>query len=377
MAAGKLGNHRFYLRQRPVMLALLSVLAVAFFLAVTGLSHAHYAQREALGERWFSRGVADLNARHFDAAVTEFRSALLYSRDNYSYQLNLAEALIGLKRTGEASAYLLNLWDRQPEDGLVNLELARIAAQEGQIDQAVRYYHDAIYATWAADENGQRHAARLELIELLLRNHAQADAQAELIALTESAGDDPVEQTRIGQLFLKAHADEHALNAFQAVLRSDRYNSVALAGAGQAAFELGQYPLARQYLEAAMAADPNDTQSVDRLKTTELVLNIDPFRRDLSVSQRDRAAMQAFATAGQRMRACAVLIAPGSGPSLEERWISLEPQITETALRRNPDLVETAMDLVFRIETETSNVCGTPVGTDLALLMIARLHERN
>ena len=68
--------------------------------------------------------------------------------DDYAYQLNLAEALIGLKRTGEASTYLVNLWDRQPEDGLVNLELARIAVQKGQTEQALRYYHNAIYAAW-------------------------------------------------------------------------------------------------------------------------------------------------------------------------------------------------------------------------------------
>ena len=114
MASGTLSRYRFYLRQRPALLVLLSVITVAFFLAVTALSRAHEAQRQALGNRWFNRGVADLNAKRYEAAVTEFRSALLYSRDDYSYQLNLAEALIGLKHTAEASAYLLNLWDREP-----------------------------------------------------------------------------------------------------------------------------------------------------------------------------------------------------------------------------------------------------------------------
>ncbi len=141
MAGGRLEEVRLYLRQQPVMLALLAGLVVIFFLVVTGLSRAYQGQRQSLGSRWFSRGVADLQAQRFDSAVTEFRSALLYSRDNYAYQLNLAEALIGLKRTGEASSYLVNLWDRQPEDGIVNLELARIAVQKGQTEQALRYYH--------------------------------------------------------------------------------------------------------------------------------------------------------------------------------------------------------------------------------------------
>src|SRR5438270_5231763 len=125
---------RGYLRQQPIMLALVAFLAVFFFLGVTIISRAYHAQRSSLGSRWFSRGLADLRTGRYDAAVMEFRSALLYSRDDYNYQLNLAEALIGLKRTGEASSYLLNLWERKPEDGVVNLELARIAVQKDQIN---------------------------------------------------------------------------------------------------------------------------------------------------------------------------------------------------------------------------------------------------
>ena len=69
-------------QQQPTLLALLALLAVLFFLAVTGLSRAYHAQRDSLGDRWFTRGVVDLSARHYDSAVMECRSALLYSRDN-------------------------------------------------------------------------------------------------------------------------------------------------------------------------------------------------------------------------------------------------------------------------------------------------------
>src|SRR5450432_1386469 len=58
-------NLRYYLRQQPVMLAIAMVLVVIAFVAVTALSHAYHAQREALGDRWFNRGVADLNAKNF------------------------------------------------------------------------------------------------------------------------------------------------------------------------------------------------------------------------------------------------------------------------------------------------------------------------
>src|ERR1700722_10083070 len=86
-----------YAGRNPLSFALLAVLAVAFFLAVSGLSRVYRAQQESLGNRWFSRGIADLKQQRFDHAVNEFRNALRYSRDNYTYQLNLAQALIGLK----------------------------------------------------------------------------------------------------------------------------------------------------------------------------------------------------------------------------------------------------------------------------------------
>jgi tetratricopeptide (TPR) repeat protein len=378
MAERRLEELRLYLRQQPVMLALLAVLALIFFLAVTGLSRAYHAQRDALGNRWYSRGVGDLSARRFESAVTEFRAALLYSRDNYVYQLNLAEALIGLKRTGEASAYLVNLWDRQPEDGLVNLELGRIAGQKGQTEQALRYYHNAVYAAWPGDQEVKRREARLELIEYLLSIHARAQAQSELIALEENLGEDPAQQERVGDLFLQAQDYEHALGAYHLSLRSDRHNEGALAGAGMAAFQLGRYPLAERYLQAAVAGNPGDAQSADRLKTTELVLRMDPFRRQISVAQRDRNVVAAFATAGQRIKSCGVPKgAVASQPNLADRWARMKPQISEQDLRRDPDLVEAAMDLVFGIERQTSATCATPVGTDLALLLIAKLHEGN
>jgi tetratricopeptide (TPR) repeat protein len=376
MAFRATARYRFYFRQRPVILATLTVLAVVFFLAVTGLSRIHQAQRQSIGVRWFNRGIADLNAQRYDAAITDFRAALLYAPDEYSYQLKLAEALIGQGHTGQALAYLTNLWDREPESGIVNLQLARIAAQRGETDDAIRYYHNAVYAVWPNGQEGRRRDARLELIEFLLRIPDKAQAQGELIALAASVGPDAAQQGRIGELFLRAEDYEHAREAFDTVLKSDRHNPAALAGAGQAAFALGRYSLAQSYLQAALAANANDTASADRLKTTQTVLHMNPFRRHMPVAERDRIVVEAFQTAGERLKNCKLpVMSVAAQPSLSDEWTRLKPQITEQGLRRNPDLVETAMDLVFRIERKTSIVCGTPTGDDLALLLISKMHE--
>lgn len=372
-------NLRLYFRQQPVIFAVLTVLAIAFFLIVTGLSRLYKSQRESLGNRWFARGVAELNMKNYVAAVSDFRGALLYSRDNYSYQLNLAEALIGEGHTGEASAYLLNLWDREPDNGQVNLELARIAAHQGKTKEAIRYYHDAVYAAWPSDQDENRHQARLELIQLLLRTQAYTDAQSELIALSENVGDEPGREASIGELFLQAQDPEHALGAFRITLKTDRHNLAALAGAGNAAFQLQRYQVAERYLQEAVAEDPKDAQSASRLKTTESVLHLDPFQRQISASERSRRVTEAFDVAGQRLEKCPVQgtgVHPGGSiSSLNDEWSTMKPKITPRELRGNPELVDSAMDLVFRIERQSSLVCGTPTGEDLALMLIAKVHE--
>jgi predicted Zn-dependent protease len=380
MAAPNLARYRFYLRQRPALLVALSILAVIFFLAVTGLSRAYHRQREFLGNRWSARGFADLKAKNYDAAVGAFRTALLYSRDDYSYQLNLAEALIGLNRTGEASAYLLNLWDQEPENGVVNLELARIARQQGRTDEAVRHYHNAVYAAWPRQQEDQRREARLELIDLLLQRKAVGDAQAELIALAANVNDEPGLQKTLGDLFLHAGDYEHALAAYRTALRTSQHDAAAMAGAGHAAFELERYASAQHYLKSAIAANSTDSQSALLLETTESVLQMDPFRPHISTTDRNRAVMDAFATAGQRLASCPLpkVGTPGrigSAASLNDEWNALKPRINAAGLSRNPDLADTAIDLVFRIERQTSMVCGAPTGTDHALFLIAKLHE--
>ena len=380
-ASRKLFNLHLYLRQRPVMLGVLSALAVILFLVVTGLSNIFYAQRQALGDRWFHRGVSDLEAKKYQAAVTNFRSALLYSRDDSNYQLNLAEALLGANQTAQAYAYLLNLWDREPENGQVNLELARIEAAKGQPQRAIRYYHDAVYAVWPNQQEQERVNARLELVELLLRLNAKAQAQAELIALRESVGEDPAEQVRMGDLFMRAGDYERGLAAYRVAVKADPHNSRALAGAGYAAFMLALYPLAEQYLQDAAEANPDDKTSDERLKITEMVLKMDPYRSIVSADERNHLVMRAFAIAGQRLTKCGVPNGVVSGermePSLGDRWTAMKPQITLAQLTRQPDLADKAMDLIFRIERQTNTFCGTPAGADMALLLIAKLHEAN
>jgi tetratricopeptide (TPR) repeat protein len=228
-----------------------------------------------------------------------------------------------------------------------------------------------VYAAWPADQESKRRDARVELIELLLRIGARAQAEAELIALGENVGDDPTQQERIGNLFLRAKDYEHALAAFRVSLRSDPHDEGNLAGAGTAAFELGQYTVAQHYLAEGAAMNPQNAE------IAETVLKMNPFRRQISAKDRSEIVREAFALAGQRIKNCAVptSAAPGgiaAEKNLSDEWNQMRPKITDQHLRTDPELVDSAMDVVFRIERQTSILCGQPAGDDLALLLIAK-----
>src|SRR6185312_9383482 len=150
-----------------------------------------------------------------------------------------------------------------------------------------------------------------------------------------------------------------------------------MTGAGNAAFQLGRYSEAARYLRQGL--DAGDKSAEPQLKMAELILDLDPFRPVLKAANRDRMVMQGFAAAGSRLKACST---PGSFSvpadeltKFDQAWTKLKPQITERELRRNPDLVNTAMALVFSIERETSGMCGGMTDTDNALLLIANQHE--
>src|SRR4029077_9125695 len=99
-------------------------------------------------------------------------------------------------------------------------------------DDALHYYHNASYGIWPNDGDQKRRAAQFELVEFLLRENSLPQAQAELISMSTSMPADSDYHLRLGELFVSAQDNEHALAQFQQVVRLNRENSSALAGAG-------------------------------------------------------------------------------------------------------------------------------------------------
>jgi tetratricopeptide (TPR) repeat protein len=364
------------------------LIAVVGFALVSRLVTRLKANEKQIAWHAYEAGLAEVSAGRPERALDDFRAALVYDSDNSVYQLNLARALRETGRLNESEAYLLHLWNAAPQDSTINMALARLAARRGSVDDALRYYHNAIYGVWASNPDQNRRQARFELIEFLLKQNASPQAQAELLALAQVLPSDPGGHLKVAKLFAQARDYPNALQQYKLVLKLNGEDPEALAGAGEASFQSGRYRTAERYLQESVKADPENAHARNRLETATLVLAADPFLRRISYMERNRRIEGAFAQAGDRLRTCAqeksldltspsggALMPSGELPELWNRWQGARGDLRHLRALSNTDVPDKLMDIVFQIEKQTALQCGDPAGRDLALLLISRDRE--
>jgi len=375
-------------RSVPVVLLMLSLAAAVAFAAVGHLVSRYNANQQARGRKLYVQGLAEAQAGHYDEAIATFRAALTCEPTNSQYQLSLARALRDSndpRRLDEAESYLLALWQRTPQDAAVNLALARVAAHRGSVEDATRYYHNAMYGVWNSDPDANRNRARIELVQFLLKKGARAQADSELIALAAALLSDPESHLQAAQLFQQAQDYNSALAQYQDVFKLDPANPAALAGAGETAYRSGNYNAAQRYLRAAVSTNPVDANARQLLASTDLILHANPFHSHISDAERNRRIAAAFAQAETRLSECAqqtgvdlkasATASPSPLSTLQSRWMAVKPDLHRLRSPAETDLPDAIMDVVFQIERQTAATCGPPQGLDLALLLISQKRE--
>jgi tetratricopeptide (TPR) repeat protein len=361
-------------------LVLVSIVLLAVFFVITGfVVRRYHASQQALGGRWYQRGQDALKANRPEEAVNDFHTALVYARDNTVYQRRLAEALVKAEHLAEAEVYLRTLWVRQPGDGTVNLELARLSAHSHNVPEAIRYYHNAIFGVWESSPESNRRQVRIELCKFLLAEDEKTAAESELIALQAELPPDAGLHTQIGTMFVQVEDYRRALQEFQQALKLNPKQAGAWAGAGEASYQLTDYTQARRYFQKAVDLDPKNLEAARKLQISRLVLELDPFQRRLSQNERGRRTVAAFQQALSRLKQCA----ESRGVNLQDQQVAapfasvyasmkkIQPKVRRRNLRRNPDLITNVMDLVMQMEETAQQACGTPPAPDQALLMIS------
>jgi tetratricopeptide (TPR) repeat protein len=382
-------------RRTPLVVAALVAITILGFAIVARLVTRLKANEKRIAFHAFEAGMAAYQGNNPERALDDFRAALSYDHDNPTYQLSLARALRDTGRLDESEAYLIHLWEGSPQDSTINLALARLAARRHSVDDALRYYHNAIYGFWSTDPDRNRRQTRFELIDFLLQQKAFAQAQAELIALAQVLPPDPSAHLEVAGRFRQAQDLTNALAQYEIALKLDPKNADALKGSGEAAFQLGRYGTAQKYLRKAVELYPDDEALHQELEMASLVLSTDPFLRRISDAERNRRLVAAFNHAGERLKACGaenrtVSRVPAAGSSTEtnpspvsvetmadlwNRWTAAHRDLRRLSSASNRDMPDALMDLVLQIEQQTAQQCGQPAGPDLALLLISRDRE--
>jgi tetratricopeptide (TPR) repeat protein len=371
------------LERETLLLASFAILAILF--VVTGFAARNYhASEKALAQSWYEKGEAALKAGHPPEAVEDFRTALNYSRSNTLYELRLSEALIAAGHREQAETYLQTLWEREPGDGTINMELARLyAARPNDIQDARRFYHNAIFGSWPDNAITNRRDAHLELVRFLLQKGLNTEADAELIGVQANLPESASLYTSVGKLFMQAQDYPHALQSFRQATELNRKNREAYLGAGEAAFQMGRYLDARSYLLRALAGEEQSKQPSDaahELAVSSAVVSLDPFERRLSERERVRRTVQAFNRSLARLRECAQSrsiklpgdAAAGNLQAAYAEAMKVKPKVRQADLLAQPDLSTIVMDQVSSVEEASSSVCGEGTAQDQALLLISR-----
>ena len=377
-------------------LALLSVFAVTCVLAVlTWLIFRSYSQHQKdAAARWKRRGEDALAHHNPTAAVYDLRTALGYGLEDPGTEIELARGLaeVGTPRSlQEAAVYLNTLWEKEPGNGNINLQLARLAVQQGQMSAALDHYHMAIYGVWEGDGAIRRREVRLELVRYLIQQKRLGDARDELLI---AAGNDTTTPglMEVAGMLADANDPADALRIYHEVAGRRPVDPKALEGTGQMAFLLARYKMARAYLDravkASITAHPLADQALaeKNLQTANAIMAIYPSE-ELPRRERLRRVLHAHDVAQKRYQACANGTAghtttPQNGSkqiqnneqmaSLGNRWQTMRPKLTVAALADDGQLEQNTMQLVYDTEQLTAQVCGEPTGEDAALLRIAQ-----
>jgi Tfp pilus assembly protein PilF len=364
-----------------ISLLTLLLVTIALFTATVFLFRAFSNLRSRLASRWLERGEAALHGGHPELAIEDLRSALAYSPGHTEIEVELAEALADAGRTQEATSYFNTLWEAEPGNGTINLQLARLAARQDLQSEAQQYYRASIYGTWEGDGSVRRRQVRLELINYLIATSKFDQARSELLIVAGNAPNDPSILLPIAALMEKAGDPANASHIYRTILQHGPPNLIALEGAGRTAFALGNYVQARDYLHRALAQPGMASHSAQaRQDITDLAdeaVQILLLYPSPSLSQRAQAerVLHDRNLAQQRLQECAAAT-PQQAVNREmaailTRWQQEPAKLKTHDLESDPDRRQSEMQLVYDTEQVAEKYCGPPTGENALLSKIA------
>jgi Tfp pilus assembly protein PilF len=377
----EIGKRRLILRDSLAFLSLLLGTIVLF--AVTLFLFRSFSTRRAvLAQYWSGLGAQDLQRHKPEDAIVALRTALSYAPGATQDEQMLAQALGEAGHTEESYQYFMGLWDAQPGNGEVNLQLARLAAKRNDFPEAVNFYRAAVYGTWGGNGVARRADVRLELARYFIAHQDFPAARLELLVAGGNAPDEYDRDMVIAALLEQAQDSTDAWTYYQRASALRPEDATAQEAAGRLAYRVGDYANAERMLARAHAEHaashtvvPQDFDDLAILENADRILQLMPSP---AMPGRERVVhiMAARAIAKKRFDACSAhSLAESSLPAalqaLDTRWLGQDGKANASVLSRDPAQQDSVMQLIYDTEVQTAKICGPPTGDDALLLRLA------
>ncbi len=276
--AGKQASPRLFAGVMAAMVALVLLMGfLNYFMRIqrTNRARATYAEAQELMKRG-----------RYDEAISRFRDALSTSH-NPDYRLTLGEALAQAGNLEEAPIFLNEYLREKPSSGPANLALARIAAQEGRVDDSLASYQRSIYGSWPAAAPENQFDARLELVGVLEKAGRKAQAKAELISAAAAIRPgDVATSKRVAKLLLGLGVLKNAEDLFREAARRNPQDAEALEGLADAEFASAEYAAAEDSYRSVLALDSSNAVAAQRAEECARILELEVAAPGLTASQR-------------------------------------------------------------------------------------------
>jgi tetratricopeptide (TPR) repeat protein len=337
---------------------------IPFFTTTGVIVRLFHVKQASIAAAWEKAGNINLQTGHAQAAIEDFRNALLYVPTDDKLQLELAEALAAQGQIDEAENYLFTLRAGDPENSMIDLQLARISARRSDINAAVNFYHDAAFGQWPGNSHANRVATRKELIELLLSHDRRDQARAEALSLAADNPADPDTRDAAAGYLAETADYQSALSEYRHVLSIAPNNIDALVGAGNAALALYQHSQAEKYLTRAIQHGSKTADIVGKRDLAAAATELDPFNSSLSERERQVRAIEIFQAAEQHAKACFPALLTGAPampnnlkPLADER-AALPAKLTLSVIHSHPDYASQALSWAFAVEQAIPAQCA-------------------
>jgi CIC family chloride channel protein len=351
-----------------VLIVLAAMAALAGF-----LSYFYRSERSARADQYYVEGNQLMAKERYQEAIEQYRNALSISHSGRD-RLALAQVLEKAGRANEAEIYFRESLHDKSDSGLANLGLARIAIAGGNLQDAVNYYHRAIYGSWSEQRQANRTLARIELVNALGKAGKRQEAQSELLALEAEAPDDLALQRQLGRLLLLYDLPKEAAGAFRKILEQDKGDADAYDGLGEAEAAQDNYRSAQRAFKAAIRLNPVDANASKRLELVERILALDPTLRGLSAVERYRRSQKLMETALGSLDEC-VGTTKGSPPASVKEMsdAARESRLRRGRSRSYEDSAEENLAMAEQLWKARAGLCTSEAADEPLSRLMAKL----